>query len=139
MGPYDGHVCILLTSLYWPNSTYYVSDNMHIVRAAWPLATKLAISVHFSHLRAVMHHLLSWTLPPTHSFSLMSPSHLASMLSPSFPPSHNLSFLALLYSCSFRHCQMPLVAQAILILERQHSKIVQLFPTATLTASSLRS
>src|SRR6266702_3628044 len=87
------------------------------VRAARPLATKSAISAHFSHLGVVMHHLLSWTSPPTHSFSLMSPSRLASMLSSSFPPPHNSLFLALSYSCSFHHRRTPLIAQAIPISE----------------------
>src|SRR6266571_1623920 len=107
------------------------------VRAARPLATKSAISAHFSHLRVVTRHLLSWTSPPTHSFSLMHPSCLASMLSSSLPPSHNSPFLASSYSHSFRHRWTPLVAQAIPILERQRSKIVQLFPTAMPMASSL--
>src|SRR6266702_499219 len=38
VGQNDGNMCILpishahmlSTSLYWPNSTYYVSDNMHV-------------------------------------------------------------------------------------------------------------
>src|SRR6266702_804310 len=98
---------------------------------------KLAISARFSHLGVVTRHLLSWTSPPTHSFSLMHPSHLTSMLSSSLPPSHNSPFLALSYSRSFHHRRTPLVAQAIPISERQRSKIVQLFPTAMPTASSL--
>ncbi len=108
-----------------------------VVRAARPLATKSAISARFSHLGAVTRHLLSRTSPPTHSFSLMCPSRLASILSSSLPPSHNSSFLALSYSRSFRHRRTPLVAQAIPISERQRSKIIfQLSPTATPMASS---
>src|SRR6266581_4859485 len=30
VGPYDGRVCILPISLYWPMSNYYVSENMHV-------------------------------------------------------------------------------------------------------------
>src|SRR6266702_4151196 len=30
VGPYDGHLYILPTSLYWPNSTYCICDNIHI-------------------------------------------------------------------------------------------------------------
>src|SRR6266702_435255 len=54
-------------------------------------------------------HYLSWTLPPTHLLSLMSPSHLTSMLSSFFPPFHNLLFLAFLYSHSFCHHWMLLL------------------------------